>query len=65
MRINGYRVSRYTIFHLLLMKRYGVDLKHRMPLTHSCLREIDKVISMREKRRNDVLREKRMYEERG
>ena len=53
MRINGYRVSRYTTFQLLLMKRYGTDLKNRLPLTHSCLREIDKVILLREKRRHE------------
>ena len=56
MRINGYRVSRYTTFQLRLMKRYGTDLKHRLPLTHSCLQEIDKVI---------LLRRNRKFEERG
>ena len=56
MRINGYRVSRYTTSQLLRMKRYGTDLKHGLSLTHSCLREIDKVI---------LLRAKRKHEERG
>ena len=55
MRIYGYRVSCYNTFQLLLMKRYGVDLKHKLPLTQSCLQEIDKIISMRDKRRHEAI----------